>query len=1416
MNYPMPWRNWDWKTDTDVATESGAVKEGDPILSTLSKKFFTYDGTQELGKTWKQYDNMPDGIRKITFKKDYASSEMCNNAICSSLFTDMAIIASSNQAFKNTLMPTGKLDKYGHRLSLIAIPCFMYQELTGENEGKTKTLGMMNLIPNKNETSYLGLGDDTTREWNILKILSEDKQSLYNGNSRIPRTQAWEVSENHVIWDTKYESYILSNVIANSESYPNIYYIDNTSIYINSVNLNNDDKHDEEISRFLDLLLELNTDINYENLTSYEYYIVFDQTTEKYIFIKIIDKNADNIGKDDYAPKYEIELFGTYINSVKDNYEARYPKDSSGVEISTAENGKINIWGNGKEADFGFAPDTDWMFTETTHDETVHIDNETTKNVKVSQMSIIEAETRDILRLHNWLVDCHPAKAIKGNTITIKGKQEPVEDTIQNRLIKFKTEAEDYLIIEQWILYYLWRELFWMFDSGSKNLQLYSVDGMHWGCMVRDADTALGINNLGVEMFPPYLEDVDYYSETVEDGIKFYFNDAKHAYSIDDVRKIHTDNNRKGVASAVLNGQFGSIWLNLRDSYKTEIHNMANVLFSSTNKLTAKNTIAEFDNHQDNWSESLYNFGMRQYFGGDLFTKWINSGNGNKRLSRKDWLTKAFDYRLGKYKCYPEDNQVCCINWRAAVLTSSAGNGNLNDIETENFKFKFYQPCYLWGGSSSSTNSEQTEFIRVTAFGDEITNIPISKFSKTSGGSGEGNTYLYGMHNVTDMGPLYKTVVLNDFNPFNALTKVTKLEIGHKEWSISNGVKYEELGTLPLNGMSKLQYLDITNYNKVTKLNIDKCTQLEELYMRGTDGLTSIILPKTITLKNIEFGKNISVLDVSNLIGLQSINFESTANLTELTAVNCSEYMKKESYNIISNSPKLTKANLDINWGSIDSPIKIDNFYKIAMKKDIILRGVVVVDNMSFNQKLDLISKFGNIDFNSEITDLKIICKTHVGIGSISAAPKILYAGKIDSLYTISFDPDNLSANNMLRVEWTAEGNFNKYLLAVDDLGNGINISKASGKLTVKRIGDIVNEPVEGETPEEIIITAKLFTTKKLTDGSIIENPDPITDTVKIRLYERKSKVGDLVYHDGTYLSYNEHDNSKEVVGICFYVEENPEPGTEPLRLMVHPSMVLKNGNDITGLQFGLAASSEGIDNLDGNIYNIESIKDVASTIASYNSWDEYKTNSGKWNFGNEFDNNSGKQHSIYHIGVKETIDGNKITYGEYNSNEVIKHRNNLLLTLGVKTPQEKYDEQGEDKIKTEIQVTSDCIIPLLANTEFSTTSIYDKLDDNEKNKCHLFYYPVFSMAYAYEPVLTIKNLTLADKFKAHNWFIPSAGEALRLLYYVNMYINHKYETNEYPDDIFKPIVNANIINVNGVSFGNILNNLTKNYSKHC
>ena len=123
-------------------------------------------------------------------------------------------------------------------------------------------------------------------------------------------------------------------------------------------------------------------------------------------------------------------------------------------------------------------------------------------------------------------------------------------DTAASRIDKFRNAYTDYLVSDQWILYYIWREQFWMFDSGSKNLQIHTYDGVHWGCHVRDADTALGIDNEGKYVFPPYLEDTDY-----RKGSEFIFD-----------QKIKPDD-----ADTVLNGQLGAIWINVRDGFGDRI-----------------------------------------------------------------------------------------------------------------------------------------------------------------------------------------------------------------------------------------------------------------------------------------------------------------------------------------------------------------------------------------------------------------------------------------------------------------------------------------------------------------------------------------------------------------------------------------------------------------------------------------------------------------------------------------------------------------------------------------------------------------------------------------------------------------------------------------------------------------------------
>lgn len=536
MTYPWPWRNWDWKTkDDDYASYD---PDGKYYMPTIANPVIS-------SKYWPQYKGMHNiestegkgNIKKITLKKDYASSEMCNNAITSEMFTDMA--NGIGDAVPGVLSPAqrnngGKNSPY--RLTFIAQPCFMFRRYSDTTKPSSagngvEALGMMNLIPNKNECAYLGFFGNYT--WNPDK-------GLYS--------QSWELSDN----------------------YPEIFW------------------------------------------------------RQKLDGVKYISSTE-------------------HTNDIDGIYEARYPKDTT---VFVDDNGEF-------DGDFGM----------------------TKGNITKDQEKKVRDEQLELLSFHNWLVDCN--RQIAKEYFEEHNEYRPLsvgeenvwwnidEETRQPlsrvddpdyRLRKFKAEAPTRMLVDQFALYYVWRETFWAYDSGFKNLQIYTMgkakdkdgidcDYMQWGCMVRDADTTLGIQNQGRIEFLPYLEDTDYYIEN--DGVKTYYFDAlKDSWDEADINALG--------GKHVLNGQLGALWINLRDAFAENIENVYVKLRenSSTTNWTSARAIKRFRDHQEKWCESLYNFGMRQYFGGAPFTKWIESGLGDKKNSRASWLEKAFYYRDSKYRAY--------------------------------------------------------------------------------------------------------------------------------------------------------------------------------------------------------------------------------------------------------------------------------------------------------------------------------------------------------------------------------------------------------------------------------------------------------------------------------------------------------------------------------------------------------------------------------------------------------------------------------------------------------------------------------------------------------------------------------------------------------------------------------------------
>jgi hypothetical protein len=70
-------------------------------------------------------------------------------------------------------------------------------------------------------------------------------------------------------------------------------------------------------------------------------------------------------------------------------------------------------------------------------------------------------------------------------------------------------------------------------------------------------------------------------------------------------------------------------------------------------------------------------------------------------------------------------------------------------------------------------------------------------------------------------------------------------------------------------------------------------------------------------------------------------------------------------------------------------------------------------------------------------------------------------------------------------------------------------------------------------------------------------------------------------------------------------------------------------------------------------------------------------------------------------------------------------------------------------------------------------------------------YYPAVSYCYAYCPTT---RLDLDDRFKEHNWWMPTFGEFIRAGYYYTQRRNPNNSTTPNPLNIFQNIINKGLM----------------------
>lgn len=951
-----------------------------------------------------------------------------------------------------------------------------------------------------------------------------------------------------------------------------------------------------------------------------------------------------------------VDADGSIVNDAFQYFEALYPKDSTAFE----------------DQDFGSCVDD-------------------------TQLSVAIDETKDIIRVHNWIASTNRMTAtnkLLDAPVTLGGETFTY-DNARYRLSKFVAEAENYISVDHFILRFLWMKQHWMMDNGSKNMGFRTDDASEfdrtiWRPTCRDCDTGLEKDNVGQLHYPPYLEFCDY-----EKAGQFILNQSTMPEG----------------ATTVMNGQESALWQNLKDGFSARVQAMYVWLRSNaaTTKFGYNELEAWFEEHQAAWSEALYNFGSNQYHGGAPFTKWVDSGCGDSKNQRRYWLYYRYIYMDSKYH-YVSTEATECISWR----------GQCNGCDLQ---MKAYAPMYLCLGFGATGYAQTTRY-RYTDLDSYVT-IKNELKQQTQ----NAIFYLFNGRMITEIGDLYKFGNIQELNLASAI-RLEILRLGiHTDKTARQYVNTMQQ-TLNLAACVAMRILDLTNCEGFGNggnyvLDCSTLVALEEFYGYGSS-LTGVTFAQTPTLHTVELGAMMKQLRLIGLAGLETFSIQAVDALTAMTVTGTPSV---DTYDIarrcFSAASPLTSVSIDgIRWESAD--IAVVNY--LASVRSCQLKGYIYIlgtNSVTFAVKQSLIAKFGAVDSSSNAVHMEYNVRT---VGSISIAGDT-YLRKTGQ-YKFRCLPNTNYGNDFVDIAWTLSDNPHATVDAV------------TGIVTVTSVGEELYKP-------QATLTCRM--TK--TDGTVL------TATRVLGLYDRSAQVGDFVFADGSYSDVA--DNNKTVVGICFYI--NPDDPTDrrmvscrnivtaPWGLQAYRSDLSADWNEsyaIPGIQLS--------DNPQYSVYDVPSIDNIGSS-GSYDGT-SYITDA---NIRDETDTGDPDGFRVYPSTraygdmqlVTLTSDfhgykaGTRIPSGLLNTLRIIDHRDTILNDSGVNLPLPSANATQSE-------------------TENLSSLIGEIVSSYGASKYRQYYYPAASYCHAYEPTGLREGEVLSDKFKAHNWYLPSSGELARIYWY--------------------------------------------------
>ena len=928
-------------------------------------------------------------------------------------------------------------------------------------------------------------------------------------------------------------------------------------------------------------------------------------------------------------------------------------------------------------------------------------------------------------------------------------------------------------------------------DNRGKNTYLYKVFASSKIKFLQDdLDTIFLNNNVGKKTKPYYIEEFD----KNESG-EYYWTSTRNAlYNLMELAfpselRTTTYNILSAMASlggGTLEGCFQKYFLSVQEYFPVVAYNEVSRLLYEDAAIAVKD--GRYTPNTLPLPQSL----------------------GNLLEAERSWINRRLAYisSYASYGKYDSGEQAGALSFRSIVTTTG-------DSPTYNFTLQPHTWLYpsigigdsaIWSGVRVRAG-ETYKF--PTQKSDGNTNIRILDI----------NSYRY----IGEWGD--KSVGEGFLLAGTRLTEFVASAIPQEFRPTSLQITALNLTKLDLNGASTL----------VGALDLSKLTALEYVDLRGTS-LTSVTLPISDSLKQLYLPATLTSLRIDNQPNLEEVVIEGYDQLAEVyvdarragslntqtIALNIYNAAKVYDEAHQGEPPRqVITTFLNVDWSSFD----INAFMWFTKQKSSRLTGRIAIyeasayqNAVNFNNKLEIIKKWGDVDFADSDAHkglLLVYNKSYWVSGNITGS--FYNDGNNQIPFSIE-SSGNYLANNVSNVVWS---------IKTQPIYAKVSINETIGVLTI----DLPTL----STIEDFITVKAVVTTF---DANGVPSNVELERTIK--LYNRQAQLGDLVMYDGTYCDPDDYDGVKSVVGVCFYiapVDANGEiryrgdgrGATDPskfkqLRLMMSCSymkvgtnefnkwgaypgtaaadslyipVVNENGTTVnTQLSLKSTSNEQEIFNTT-TFYDIPTIENINKRVASYFSTSAYLDTSSEAGLANagfkviaqfyaEGDGFSSDEETVSDIEARTLTEelallagngykaGDVVNSGYAKTLKIIQHRN-LILNNRIHPI-----ETNDFSLNTPIpQASSDGLYSELESLyrlmEALKTQMKDEYGETNYAKWETLYFPAASACYAYEPLVKIGE-NLADKFKAHNWFMPTCGHALRIFVYTKKYLANIFE----------------------------------------